>query len=64
VWGKNSKGGLLIEDSKEFYNKIQYINFLQKIYGQDFSSPRTLYGPTNSALLFVVVRPLVYPVVE
>jgi hypothetical protein len=63
VWGKTSKGGLLIEASEEFYSKIQY-SFLQTISGQGFSSPQGLYGPANSALLAVAVGPLVQPAVD
>jgi hypothetical protein len=55
VWRKTNKGGLLIEAYQEFYGKIQYKNFLQKISGEGFSSPQALYDPTNSTLLVVAV---------
>jgi hypothetical protein len=62
--GKTSKGGLLIEASEEILQQIQFRNSLQKISGQGFSSPQALYGPAISALLVVVVRPLVQPDVD
>jgi hypothetical protein len=56
---KTNKGGPLIEAFEEILQQIQFRNSLQKVSGQGFSSPQAFYGPANSTLLAVAVRPLV-----